>query len=160
MEEQFVGKMRSSGLVILYGFLTFGIYNLVWYYKINDEVRRHDCSQSLSPGLAVCAMFIPLFNLVSLYNTANRIKLMQKADGSTDLIGPGGALLWAMFFGIGYPIYVQSALNNHWHEHAVCDGADDEEMAHISQSEESVGESAHEPEENGQDTNNNDGEKN
>ena len=119
MEEMYVGKKRNPGLVLLYGFLSLGIYNLYWYYMINHEVKSHDEDQSHSPGLATCAMFVPFFNLVSLYNTANRIKLMQKADGSTDLISPGAALLWAIFFGIGYPIYVQSAMNNHWHEHAI-----------------------------------------
>ncbi len=159
MEEMFMGKKRNPGLVILYAFLTLGIYNLVWYYKINNEVQKHDSSQDLSPGMAVCAMFVPIFNLVSLYNTANRIKLMQKADGSTDLIGPGVALLWAMFFGIGYPIYVQSALNNHWHEHVVSDAAQEEEIARLVLEEELVGECTDGPEENGLATNN-DAEKN
>ena len=44
---------------------------------------------------------------------------MQKVHGSQDLISPGVALLWLILFYIGYPIYVQGALNNHWHEHAL-----------------------------------------
>jgi len=113
-----IGKKRNAGVVILLGFVTFGIYNIVWYYKINNEVKLRDKSQKVSPGLAVCALFIPIVNLVSFYNTANRIKLMQKADGSNDLISPGAALLWIILFGIGYPIYIQGSLNNHWHEYS------------------------------------------
>jgi len=111
------GKKRNAGIVLLLGFVTFGIYSIFWYYKINSEIKICDKNQSFSPGLAACALFIPIANLVSFYNTANRIKLMQKADGSTDLISPGAALLWVIFFGIGYPIYVQGSLNNYWHEH-------------------------------------------
>lgn len=117
MNTKPVGKPRNAGVVLLLGFVTLGIYTIVWYYKINNEVKMHDASQNFSPGLAACALFIPIANLVSLYNTANRIKLMQKADSSNDLISPGAALVWAILFGIGYPIYVQGSLNNHWHEY-------------------------------------------
>jgi hypothetical protein len=112
-----IGKRRNAGVVILLTFVTLGIYLLVWYYKINSEIKEHDPNQDFSPGLATLAIIIPIANLVSYYNTANRIKMMQKADGSNDLISPGAALLWALLFFIGYPIYIQSALNNHWHEH-------------------------------------------
>lgn len=114
-----IGETRNAGAVIVLTLITLGIYYFVWYYKINSEVKLHDPTQNVSPGLAVCALFIPFVNIVSFYNTANRIKLMQKADGSNDFISPGAALLWVLFFGIGYPIYVQGALNNHWHEHAI-----------------------------------------
>ena len=119
MTTKSVGKTRNPGAVLFFGFITFGIYFVVWYYKINNEIKRHDTNQNISPGLAALAMFIPIINLVSYYNTANRIKLMQKADNSSDLVSPGVALVWALLFGIGYPIYIQSTLNNHWHEHAI-----------------------------------------
>lgn len=116
MSSNFIGKTRNAGAVIFFGLITLGIYNLVWYYKINNEIKQRDKNQSVSPGLAVFALFIPIVNIVSLYNTTNRIKLMQKADGSTDLISPSVSLIWVLLFGIGYPIYLQGALNNHWHE--------------------------------------------
>lgn len=117
MNPQSIGKQRNPAVVLLLIFLTFGIYFPIWYYKINREVKFHDTTQGFSPGLTLCACFIPIFNLVSFYNTANRVKIMQKVHGSTDLISPAAALLWLLFFSIGYPIYVQSAMNNHWHEH-------------------------------------------
>ena len=97
--------------------ITFGIYMLVWFYKINSEIKEHDSEQRFSPGLATVGLFIPIANFVALYNTANRIKTMQKADGLQDLISPGAALVWAILFFIGYPIVVQGALNSHWYEH-------------------------------------------
>lgn len=113
----YIGKNRNVGLVILFSYITFGIYHAVWYYKINQEILRHDPEQKFSPGLATFALFIPLANLVTHYNTANRIKLMQIQDDSRDLISPGGALAWLILFGLGYYFVVQGALNNHWHSH-------------------------------------------
>jgi hypothetical protein len=89
----------------------------IWFYKINKEIKEHDPDQKFSPGWATVGLFIPIANLVALYNTANRIKTMQKADAVQDLISPGAALVWAILFFIGYPIVVQGALNSHWYEH-------------------------------------------
>jgi len=87
--------------------------------SINKEIKEHDPDQEFSPGLAAAALCIPIANLVSLYNTANRIKRMQKADGFQDLISPGAALAWAILFMIEYFIVVQGVLNVHWYEHTV-----------------------------------------
>jgi len=122
MESQKIGKTRNAGVVILLGIFTLGIYTIVWYYKINKEIKKHDPDQKVNPGWAVVALFVPIVNLVSMYNTANRIKTMQKADGSQDLISPGAALVWAILFGIGYFIVVQAALNNHWYDHTKAGG--------------------------------------
>jgi len=103
-----IGKRRNAGVVIVLILITFGIYLLIWYYKINSEIKEHDPSQEFSPALAMLALFVPIVNLVSYYNTANRIKIMQKADSSNDLISPGAALLWALLFFIGYPISLLS----------------------------------------------------
>jgi hypothetical protein len=116
MENEYIGKTRNAGVVILLVIVTLGIYAFVWYYKINKEISLHDPNQDFSPGLATFALIIPIANLVSVYNTADRIKRMQKSDGEQDLISPGVALIWALLFGIGYYIYVQGALNNHWYE--------------------------------------------
>lgn len=113
----YIGKQRNAGLVILYSIITFGIYHAVWYYKINKEISLHDPEQTFSPGLATFALFIPIASWVTLYNTANRIKLMQMQDNSRDLISPGASLVWAILFGLGYYVVVQGALNNHWYAH-------------------------------------------
>ena len=117
MKTQKIGKTRNAGVVILLGIFTVGIYTIVWYYKINKEIKEHDPDQEVNPGWATVALLVPIVNLVSMYNTANRIKRMQKADGSQDLISPGAALVWAILFGIVYFIVVQAALNNHWYDH-------------------------------------------
>ena len=57
-----------------------------------------------------------------MYNTADRIKKMQKADGLQDLISPGAALVWILLFFMGYFIVVQGALNNPWYDHGKKEG--------------------------------------
>jgi hypothetical protein len=97
--------------------ITLGIYFLVWYYKINAEIRRHDPDIKVTPGLAVVAEFFPVANLISSYSTAARIRQMQLDEGATQTISPSVALLWMILFGIGYPLYVAGSLREHWHGH-------------------------------------------
>lgn len=122
MESLKIGETRNAGVVILLGIITLGVYIVIWYHKINKEIKEHHPDQKFSPGWAALALFVPIANLVSMYNTADRIRRMQKADGSHDLISPGAALVWAILFGIGYIIVVQGALNNHWYDHAKAGG--------------------------------------
>ena len=113
-----LGKDRSPASVIGLSIVTLGIYYLVWYYKINAEMRRHDPKVKVSPGLALLAQFIPIANLVGGYSTAARIRQMQLDDGATHVISPGVALLWLILFGIGYPLYIASNLREHWNSHS------------------------------------------
>lgn len=118
----FIGKDRSPASVLGLSIITLGIYYLVWYYKINDEIRKHDPDIKVSPGWAVAAIsigailfFIP--PLVSSYATAARIRQMQLDDNQSQTISPVVALLLHMFLGIGYPLYIASQLREHWHGH-------------------------------------------
>jgi hypothetical protein len=112
-----LGKDRSPAAVLGLSIITLGIYYFVWYYKINNEIRRHDPDIKVSPGLAVLALFIPFANLITGYSTAARIRQMQLDDGASQTISPVVALLLLIFLGIGYPLYVGSALKEHWHGH-------------------------------------------
>lgn len=112
-----LGKDRSPAAVLGLSIITLGIYLLVWHYKINDEIRKHDSDIKVTPGLAVLAMLFPITNLISAYGTAARIRQMQLDDGATQTISPIVALLLVIFLGIGYPLYVASALKEHWHGH-------------------------------------------
>jgi hypothetical protein len=120
--ETSIGKDRSPASVLGLSIITFGIYYIVWYYKINNEIRHHDPDIKVSPGWAAAAisvgailLFIP--PLISSYTTAARIRQMQLDDGATDTISPVVALLLHIFLGIGYPLYIASQLREHWHGH-------------------------------------------
>jgi drug/metabolite transporter (DMT)-like permease len=114
---EWLGKDRSPAAILGLSIITFGIYFLVWHYKINAEIRRHDPDIKVSPGLSVIAMLFPIANLVAAYGTAARIRQMQLDDGLTQTISPIVALLLIMLLGIGYPLYIASAMREHWHMH-------------------------------------------
>lgn len=54
-----IGKIRSPAFVYVVSLATFGFYSIYWWYKVNDEVRKHDpaeihvrpCRQSPFPLL-------------------------------------------------------------------------------------------------------------
>jgi len=112
-----VGKNRNPFVVFLLSIVTFGIYCVYWYYKINDEIRQHDPSIEVKPGIAAVALFVPIANLVSYYNTAGRIRKMEEADQVANPISPVLALVLIFLFGIGYFFVVQGHLNAHWDRH-------------------------------------------
>ena len=97
--------------------ITFGIYHLVWYYKINNEARRFLGDDKISPGISVLAitlgalLIIPPF--VSVYNTGSRIARMQERAGLDSRIEPVLALLLTFVFGL-HTLYMQSHLNRIW----------------------------------------------
>jgi len=112
------GKHRNVVLVwLVWPFLTLGIYHLYWWYKINDEARRLDPSIDVNPLMSLLAFFpgfliiVPPF--VSVYRTAERIRLMEKAAGRTPSVIPIVGLL-LMFVFSTYSLYYQLTLNGLW----------------------------------------------
>ncbi len=112
-----VGKSRDPIVVWLLSLVTFGIYYLVWYYKINRELREYDPSITVEPGIAVVAitlggcLIVPPF--VSIYNTGSRIDQAQQSGGLTPTCSGLLGLLLSFVFGL-QTIYYQSELNKLW----------------------------------------------
>ena len=112
------GKERDILAVFILCIITLGIYWLYWYYKVNEEIRRHCPDIDVAPGLAVICQFIPIVNYVSKYNTADRVRTLQSACSEPGRISPLAALLFSIFIPFGiYTYMVQSSLNNHWRWH-------------------------------------------
>lgn len=88
-----LGKDRSPAAVLGLSVITFGVYYLVWYGKVQGEIRRHDPSIKVVSGLAVIAAMLPVFSIVSAYSTAARIRQMQLDCGQQQTISPVVALL-------------------------------------------------------------------
>ncbi len=113
-----LGKERSPWAVLGLALITIGIYFLVWYYKINREMRDHDERIQVKPGLAILSLFVPIVSLVSMFNTAKRLQQIQAMEGLETSCSPGLALILAIFTGgIGYPAYMASILRRHWQIH-------------------------------------------
>jgi hypothetical protein len=115
-------KIRHPLAPLGLGIITFGIYTLVWYYLINDEMRRQ--GEDVSPGISLLAvtlgalLIIPPF--VSMYNTAERIRRSQEGRGVSKPISPLLALLllFIPIANIFQTAYLQSGLNRAWERRA------------------------------------------
>lgn len=107
---------RNPWGVFALSVITFGIYFLVWYYKINNEMKNHGTENN--PTAAVLAVsvgaliIVPPF--VSLYKTADRILETQKRSGAEERIIPVLALLLFIVVSAFALPYYQTQLNKAW----------------------------------------------
>jgi Domain of unknown function (DUF4234) len=96
--------------------VTLGIYYLVWYYKINKEMRRA-YGIDVDPAMAVVAItlgtFIVVPPFVSIYRTGRRVEQSQFHAGVRDNISPVLTLVLSVLFGL-HIIYLQYNLNKAW----------------------------------------------
>ena len=113
-------KIRSPFLVFVWSLVTLGIYYVVWYYKINRELR--DASGvDVSPVVAIVAITIGWLVIVppffSWYRTFERIGQAQGSAGLTTEASPIlGFILYviAVFLLPVEVIYAQDELNKVW----------------------------------------------
>ena len=111
-----IGKVRGTGLCMLLTIVTIGIYPIVWYYQVHEEMKRHS-GHGLGGGLAlVLAIFV---GFVMPYVTASEVGALFEARGVrkpvSGLTGlwyfPGCFLLVGAFV---WFIKTNGALNNYW----------------------------------------------
>ena len=119
-----IGKTRNPALVVLFAIITLGIYFLVWYYKVNREIRDRDPRVEVRPGFAVLAitlgwlLIFPPF--LSLYLTAARLRLMETDETGVGVTDPVLALVIGFLIPgilipfVGYQFYLQVRLNTFW----------------------------------------------
>jgi hypothetical protein len=91
------------------------VYPLIWYFKINKEMRDFDPSNNVRPGIAVLAITLGWIGIgipaiVSWVLTAARIRKAQQLAGSSARC----SLLLAFLCGPFGCVYVQSQLNKAW----------------------------------------------
>jgi hypothetical protein len=94
------------------------IYPLIWYFKINKEMRDYSETIDVQPGMAVLAITLGVFligipPIVSYVHTSSRIQKAQKLAGSTKRCSALLALLCLCFA----PVYIQSQLNKVWDQY-------------------------------------------
>lgn len=109
-------KRRNPWGVFGLAFITLGIYAIVWYYKINNELKNYGIENR--PGVATLAvtlgalLLVPPF--VSYYKTADRILQAQKRAEAEERIIPVLALLLIIVVSLFAFPYYQSQLNKVW----------------------------------------------
>jgi hypothetical protein len=111
-----LGRTRGTGKCILLAIVTFGIYPIVWYYKVHDELKQHRGS-GLGGGLAlVLAIFV---GIAMPYVTASEVGdayaergLPKPVSGLTGLwYFPGSLLLVGP---IVWFVKTNGAINEYW----------------------------------------------
>ncbi len=135
-----LGKVRSIALVFTLSLLTIGFYAVYWWYKVNDEVRKHDPEIEVRPWLSAIAfsifgtifLFIP--TIVTVYRTARRICEMQRHCRVKRILDPDRVVwlyitswlsipLLFFFAPLCFILYfffvadIQDNLNDHWKWH-------------------------------------------
>jgi hypothetical protein len=111
-------KVRHPLAPLGLGIITLGVYPLVWYFKINRELRGQ--GEDVSPGVALLAVTLGAVLLVppivSMYNTAERIRRVQERKGVDSPISAVLALvlLFIPFVNAFQSAYLQAGLNRAW----------------------------------------------
>ena len=117
IEGQQYLKRNPLGVLGL-SIITFGIYWIVWYYKINVEVQRFEKDQTMDPMRSLMAMIfgwliiVPPF--IAMYNTAKHVQAMETRLGIQQTLEPALTIVLMVLFSLGNGIYVQEHLNRGW----------------------------------------------
>jgi hypothetical protein len=111
-----LGRTRGTGICMLLAVVTLGIYPLVWFFKVHDELKRHR-GTGLGGGLAlVLAIFV---GIVMPYLTASEIGEAFEARGQAKPVS-GLTGLWyfpGSFLIVGPIVWfvkTNGALNSYW----------------------------------------------
>ena len=111
-----VGKIRSTGTCIVLTVVTFGIYPLVWYFMVHDEMKRHS-RDGLGGGVALLlALFV---GIVMPYITSSEVGRLYERRGMPKPVS-GATGLWylpGVFIVVGPLVWfvkTNGALNSYW----------------------------------------------
>ena len=110
-------KRNPLGVLGL-SFITLGIYFLYWYYKINDDLRRFEHDDTISPARSLMAMIfgwiliVPPF--IAMYNTAKHVQAVEERLPIQPLLELALAIVIMLFVSIGNGVYFQEHLNRVW----------------------------------------------
>jgi hypothetical protein len=116
-------KIRSPWAAALLPIITLGIYYLVWYYKINREMRdlgraRNTDELGESPGTSLLAItlgaLIIVPAIVSVVRTAQRIQKAERLVGIEQLLSGWLSLVLYILITPAFWAYQQSELNKVW----------------------------------------------
>ena len=111
-------KKRNPLGVLGLTFLTLGVYFLVWYFKINDELRRALHDESISPTRSLMAMIfgwlliVPPF--IAMYNTAKHVQDLETRRGVVQTVEPALTVVLMLLISFANGIYIQEHLNRAW----------------------------------------------
>jgi hypothetical protein len=125
-EDRVPVKVRNPWGVALLPFITLGIYHLVWWYRINCELRDYgratgrDLGQN--PTASVLALFpgalIVIPALVTYWRGTKRVQEAAGVAGREPQVNGWIALILYIVVAPAYWAYLQVALNDDWRAEA------------------------------------------
>jgi uncharacterized protein YacL len=119
-------KRRNPWGVFLLSFITLGIYHFVWWYKINNEMNNYGVENNpTTTTLAITlGAFVIVPPFVSIYKTADRIRMTQERAVATERMIAVLGLVLFLVVGSFAVVYYQSQLNKAWDSLAQAPGAE------------------------------------
>ncbi|MDG3013532.1 DUF4234 domain-containing protein [Speluncibacter jeojiensis] len=90
--------------------ITFGIYYLVWYDRINDELAAFTGNER-GAWTRWWSQLIPFYNLVGLHRTAKRLNDAHARVGSPTRVSPFVTWFWATGWFASQTRYLQRRIN-------------------------------------------------
>jgi hypothetical protein len=111
-----VGKPRGTGMAILLVIVTFGIYALVWYYLVHEELKKHS---GQGVGGVVALLLAVFVGPVMPYLTAHEVGGLYERAGQDRPVSAVTGLWYfpGMLIVIGplvWFIKTNGALNSYW----------------------------------------------
>lgn len=118
-------KVRNPWAVALLPLITFGIYHLVWWYKINKELKAYGEAKGYdlgqNPTNSVLALFpgglIIVPALVTYWRGVKRVQGASKVSGREPVSGWISLILYLLLAPALWA-YLQVSLNNVWEQEA------------------------------------------
>ena len=118
-------KVRNPWAVALLPIITLGIYHLVWWYKINKELKAYGEAKGYDLGqnptnslLALVPGFLIIVPpLVSYYRGTKRVQGASKIAGREPASGWIALILYLLLSPAMFA-YLQVSLNNVWEQEA------------------------------------------
>ena len=118
-------KIRSPWAVALLPIITLGIYHLVWWYRINRELRDYGRVKGYDLGQSPTSSLLALFPggiivvpaLITYWRGIKRVQGAARVGGTE---APNGwiSLILFLVISIGLWAYVQVTLNDVWRSEA------------------------------------------
>jgi hypothetical protein len=114
-------KLRSPWAVALLPLITLGIYHLVWWYRINRELRDYGRARGYDLGQSPTSSLLALFPgsiivvpaLLSYWRGAKRVQGAARVGGREPVNGWICLILY-LVLSIGFYAYLQASLNDVW----------------------------------------------
>ena len=118
-------KVRNPWAVALLPIVTLGIYHLVWWYKINKELKAYGEAKGFdlgqNPTNSVLALFpggiIVIPALVSYWRGTKRVMGAAKITGQEPVSGWISIILY-LLLAPAFWAYLQVSLNHVWEQEA------------------------------------------